>query len=135
MSIIGFATGRKTSVQSLLKPSPQGRPAEFIVKDSGELAGVLRSSLPHGRMAALPEHLKRLLAAHGVPFPDGKEAHALQRFAAEIERKSTLGDDAQLANLDLQNALQKQQQVLQMMMNIMKTRHDTAKNIINNISG
>jgi len=38
---------------------------------------------------------------------------------------STQGEDAQLANIDLQNALQKQQQTLQIMSNVMKTKYDT----------
>ena len=49
------------------------------------------------------------------------------------EELATIGDDAQLANIDLQNTLQKQQQVLQMMSNIMKSLHDTAKSTIQRI--
>ena len=43
---------------------------------------------------------------------------------------SAIGDDAQLANIDLQSALQKQQQTIQMMSNISKTLHDTALAVI-----
>ena len=50
------------------------------------------------------------------------------------ERLETLGDDAQLANIDLQNALQKQQQTLQTMSNVSKILHDTAMAIIRKIS-
>jgi hypothetical protein len=50
------------------------------------------------------------------------------------ERLKTVGDDAQLANVDLQSMLQKQQQALQMMSNISKTMHDTMMSIINNMS-
>lgn len=46
---------------------------------------------------------------------------------------ATAGDDSQLANIDLQNALQRQQQAMQMMSNIMKTMHDTAMAIIRNM--
>ncbi len=46
---------------------------------------------------------------------------------------ASVGDDAQLANLDLQNALQKQQQLLQMLSNISKILHDTATGIIDNM--
>lgn len=42
------------------------------------------------------------------------------------ERMSSVGDDAQLANVDLQNQLQQQQQTLQKMSNISKVLHDTA---------
>ncbi len=46
-----------------------------------------------------------------------------------------VGDDAQLANVDLQNMLQKQQQTMQMMSNISKQLHDTALAIIRKIGG
>ena len=49
------------------------------------------------------------------------------------EQLSSIGDDAQLANIDPQNQLQKQQQILQTMSNIMKTKHDAAKAAINNV--
>jgi hypothetical protein len=44
-------------------------------------------------------------------------------------------DDAQLANLDLQNLLQKQQQTLQLLSNITKLQQDTAMAIIRNLGG
>jgi hypothetical protein len=46
---------------------------------------------------------------------------------------STLGDDSQLANIDLQNMLQKQQQTIQMLSNISKVLHDTALAVIRKI--
>lgn len=46
---------------------------------------------------------------------------------------NTIGDDAQLANIDLQNMLQKQQQILQTMSNISKMLHDTAMAVIRKI--
>ncbi|MBT6490953.1 MAG: hypothetical protein HOK97_14380, partial [Deltaproteobacteria bacterium] len=46
---------------------------------------------------------------------------------------NSVGEDAQMANLDLQNALQKQQQLLQMMSNISKTLHETSMSIIRKI--
>jgi hypothetical protein len=57
-------------------------------------------------------------------------------YIAEIEAQlNTLNDDAQLANVDLQNTLQKQQQTLQMMSNISKMLHDTAMSTIRKIGG
>jgi hypothetical protein len=50
-------------------------------------------------------------------------------------RLAMVGDDAQLANVDLQNILQKQQQTLQMMSNISKTSHDTLLAIIRKMGG
>ena len=49
------------------------------------------------------------------------------------ETLNTLGDDAQLANVDLQNWLQKQQQTIQMMSNISKMLQDTAMAVIRKI--
>jgi hypothetical protein len=51
------------------------------------------------------------------------------------ERLAAMGDDAQLANIDLQNMLQKQQQTLQMMSNISKMLHDNAMEVIRKIGG
>jgi hypothetical protein len=51
------------------------------------------------------------------------------------EKLSSVGDDAQLANVDLQNVLQKQQQTIQMLSNISKMLHDTAMAIVRKIGG
>lgn len=51
------------------------------------------------------------------------------------DKLNSIGDDAQLANVDLQNVLQKQQQTLQMMSNISKLVHDTAMSLIRKIGG
>ena len=52
----------------------------------------------------------------------------------ELEEKlKDLGDDAQLANVDLQNILQKQQQTLQTISNTSKMLHDTAMAVIRKI--
>jgi hypothetical protein len=63
------------------------------------------------------------------------------KAAADIEPMLTaweatlqaVGEDAQLANLDLQDALQKQQQTLQTMSNVSKVLHDTAMAVIQKI--
>jgi hypothetical protein len=51
------------------------------------------------------------------------------------EQLNGVGDDAQLANVDLQNVLQKQQQTLQMMSNISKMLYDTAQSVIRKMGG
>ena len=51
---------------------------------------------------------------------------------AELKRLGS-ADDQQLMNMELQHALQKQQQYLQTMSNVSKSMHDTAKAIIQNI--
>ncbi len=60
----------------------------------------------------------------------------VETYIKNLEEKlNSVGDDAQLANVDLQNMLQKQQQTLQMMSNISKMLHDTALAIIRKIGG
>jgi len=60
----------------------------------------------------------------------------LNNYIKTFEDKlNSVGDDAQLANVDLQNILQKQQQTLQMMSNISKMLHDTAMAVIRKIGG
>jgi hypothetical protein len=51
------------------------------------------------------------------------------------EKLASVGDDSQLANIDLQNALQKQQQVLQTMANMSKLLHDSAMAVIRKMGG
>ncbi len=52
----------------------------------------------------------------------------------ELDAKlGSIGDDASLANIDLQSSLQKQQQVLQTMSNVSKMLHDTAMAVIRKI--
>ena len=60
----------------------------------------------------------------------------LNNYIEDLEEKlQGVGDDAQLANVDLQNQLQKQQQTIQQMSNISKRLHDTAMAIIRNMGG
>ena len=61
-------------------------------------------------------------------------SHDLKRHVEDLEEQlSSMGDEAQLANIDLQNMLQKQQQTIQMMSNISKVLHDTAMAVIRKI--
>ena len=56
------------------------------------------------------------------------------RIAHLETRMGLIGDDAQLANIDLQNVLQQQQQALQTMSNVSRSLHETAMAIIRNMS-
>jgi hypothetical protein len=62
-------------------------------------------------------------------------AAGLRSITAASEKLNTTGDDAQLANVDLQNVLQKQQQTIQMLSNISKLLYDTAMGVIRKIGG
>ena len=64
---------------------------------------------------------------------DIRDGFVTQYNESDFDFLERLGDDAQLANLDLQNMLQRQQQALQMMSNIAKTMHDTAMAVIRKI--
>ena len=46
-----------------------------------------------------------------------------------------MSDDAELANVDLQNVLQKQQQTLQMIANISNMLYDTELSVIRKMGG
>ena len=74
--------------------------------------------------------------------PDRVPSHSVSDFAElahEIstweERLKNLNTTEELANVDLQNVLQKQQQTLQMMSNISKMLYDTAQSVIRKIGG
>lgn len=69
-------------------------------------------------------------------YKDPTTKAELETYIQNLEEDlSSVGDDAQLANVDLQNMLQKQQQTMQMMSNIAKMLHDTAMAIIRKIGG
>ena len=60
----------------------------------------------------------------------------MEAYMADLERElSTVGDDAQLANIDMQSALQKQQQTMQQLSNISKLMHDTAMSVVRKTGG
>jgi chromosome segregation ATPase len=62
------------------------------------------------------------------------ELLVLEKAIDDLEEQlANVGDDAQLANTDLQNWLQKQQQTLQTLSNVSKMLHDTAMAIIRKI--
>ncbi len=63
-----------------------------------------------------------------------KTGEQFENYIDRWEQKlQTFGDDAQLANIDLQNMIQKQQQALQLMSNVSKMLHETAMAIIRKI--
>ena len=71
-------------------------------------------------------------ALHGAREALGEVDSHIQGLEDKL---NSVGDDAQLANVDLQNTLQKQQQTLQMMSNISKLVHDTMSSLIRKIGG
>ena len=61
------------------------------------------------------------------------EVTADELMEALEERLQTVGDDAQMAQFDLQNALRRTQRLLQMMSEIMKKLHESSAAIISNL--
>jgi len=105
----------------------QGEDRELYLMD-----GVYRSD--KGQTITIRGH--QIVAVLTVPDLDRASKKELEIHIADLEQQlSTVGDDAQLANVDLQNVLQKQQQCLQMMSNISKMLHDTAAAVIRNMRG
>jgi len=88
---------------------------------------------PENGTAVAPAATVRVILAASL----GRVEAACSAYTEAIQRSldDTSGDDAQLANVDLQNILQKQQQALQMMSNISKLLFDTAAAIIRKIGG
>ncbi|HET6344020.1 MAG TPA: hypothetical protein VFH51_03760, partial [Myxococcota bacterium] len=70
------------------------------------------------------------------PQPDGEvtDGKAVEAYIKDLEQLlSGVGDDAQMAQLELQNMSQRQQQVMQMLSNLSKVLHDTSMAIIRKI--
>jgi hypothetical protein len=58
----------------------------------------------------------------------------LRAYIQNLESQlNTVGEDAQLANMDLQNIMQKQQQLLQTMSSLSRVMHDAAMGVIRNL--
>jgi|WetSurMetagenome_2_1015567.scaffolds.fasta_scaffold298261_2 hypothetical protein len=93
-------------------------PTEVAVKVVEDSAKVVHLILPNPPVELSEEEMNQV--AGGTLVPGGL---------------LTVGDDAQLANVDMQNCLQKQQQTMQMMSNISKLTSDTMMSVIRKIGG
>lgn len=101
--------------------------------DRAALIGVFEE---HATSHDVGELEYELLVPNRVPPVAVNSLELLDNEIAKWEEHlNSVGDDAQLANVDLQNILQKQQQTLQMMSNISKMLHDTAMSVIRKIGG
>lgn len=118
---------------NLMSAAKSGAP---VINSLIDLLGAMRAAMPHGPLASMPSHYKSALHANGIPTPTGPAAVKQQADIVHLEQKlKDGGDDAGIANVDLQNALQKQQQTLQMMSKISKSMHQGAMNVIRNMKG
>ena len=66
-------------------------------------------------------------------FKKPVSADSIKQTMQTQVKLSGVGDDAELANIDLQNVLQKQSQVLQIISNVSKMLHDTAMSVARNM--
>lgn len=77
--------------------------------------------------------LKRKIREDAGSFEQVSEQMLDAEIARWEEKLAMAGNNAQVANIDLQNVMQKQAQLMQMMSNIMKMLNDQAMGIIRNI--
>lgn len=83
----------------------------------------------------LSRELIELAARHGFEFSvDELSDSELQGVVGGFS-VAQRGSDEQLANIDMQNVLQKQQQTIQMIGSISKTLSDTAMSVTRKIGG
>jgi len=76
----------------------------------------------------------RVINVLTVPDLNKASKKQLEDYIDDLKQQlSTVGDDAQLANIDLQNMLQKQQQTLQTLSSVSKALHDTALAVVRKI--
>ena len=71
-----------------------------------------------------------------LAVPDFAKAQKeqLEKYIAELEQElSSVDEENKMAYSDLQNALQRQSQTIQMLSNVSKILHDTAKAVIEKI--
>lgn len=98
-------------------------------------ASAARVNFYNEQKKALRSELSRLRGMlNGTSDPAARAELELDIKDVE-EELQTVGDDAQLANVDLQRALQQQQQLMQIMSSISKSLHDTAMSTIRKIGG
>jgi len=118
------------------KSAATGRGIEWSRPDKKSTAAITKLIGEQSSAGTSGEMEKALGIPARVPGPKVKSFGQLEDEIKKWEEKlNSIGDDAQLANVDLQNVLQKQQQTLQMMSNISKMVHDTAMSIIRKIGG
>ena len=106
---------------------------EAIVEANKDKKYLLKKLQTYNTMAEqLSQDLKDL-HNQAKNLSGSEKAKIEQRIRSKEKEVTTADDDAQLANIDLQNTLQKVQQLLQMMSNISKQLHDTAMAVIRNL--
>jgi hypothetical protein len=104
--------------------------------NGGERASAVLAGLfgKHALAYEVSDVAFELCIPNRVPRADVSSFASLDNEIALWEEElNAIGYDSQLANIDLQDALQKRQQYLQMISNVSKMTHDTAMSIIRNM--
>jgi uncharacterized protein YegP (UPF0339 family) len=138
-------SARDGGIDAVKRTAPEA-PVEDTTWDQEGIMSRVADSLRNGDQEAATESWSHLIqslskSTRGVSESDvnhliwqvisKSRLEALENEIKEWEEKlNTVGDDAQLANVDLRNMLQKQQQTLQMLASISKILHDTALAVI-----
>ncbi len=118
---------------SQIKVAPKKRKViSNVMQTLDEIDGLLQ------RVAELqknPQKNKSALMKASVELKKyGKQIERLQKDVKFLyQEQGTSGEDAQLANIDMQNKLQKQQQLIQMLSKVSKVLHDTAMAVVRKI--
>lgn len=134
-AVRGYLTALREFKTSVLAAARE-RGVDLCRGDEKELPILTKLFEEHGHAYHVGEIEYELCIPDRVPLA-GVNSIALldNEIARWDEQLTTMGDDAQLANIDLQNSLQKQQRTLQMMSNMSKMIHDTAMAVIRKIGG
>ena len=127
---------RLRAFKANVKASARERGIDFCSESKDHAAVVAELFEKHARTYEQSEIEQDICLPGRVPPAAVTDRARLEAEIARWEgRLASAGDDAQLANVDLQNILQKQQQTLQMLSNISKIVHDTAMSVIRKIGG
>jgi hypothetical protein len=113
----------------------QGLMLQYIAESSQVDALVQRTLGLQHRASLIERDLREARYVLSDTRSRKTKAALTEKIAKWEEELASIGDDAQLANIDMQSALQKQQQTLQTMSNVSKILHDTAMAVIRKIGG
>jgi hypothetical protein len=104
--------------------------------DATDLAATSKLFSEHVGVHSSPQTRYEFRVPDRVPPPGVASFDDLETEIQKWERAlARVGEEVQLACVDLQNMLQKQQQTMQMMSTISKMLHDTAMTVIRKIGG
>jgi hypothetical protein len=106
---------------------------ECLVEQRAVLGDMTKGSVEKACKVTLPPYQPGARVQVTIATYDKKQ---LQASIASLEALiASLGSESEMASLNLQNALENQQGVVQMLSNVSKQLHDTARAVIRNMGG